>query len=363
MLLSVRALALAAMLFSAGCGGSGGTNVPPAPVPTPTRSPIPVTTQAYEAQTTLTGLQALVAISLFAGPGNIANIPFGGATVYPSCLPGVPPFDSFEYGYQSPAPPPVRPVPSSQIVLSTFYDTACTQPKSIYTLVFLQNSLTNVSFTGTQVKYALGGAIANYTTLAGSQIVSGGTTTFNLTGSVAAAAPPSPQTGRYGMTCLYSTASGEGCGFGGVQNSTPLNAEIGVAMNFNGLQPPPGSSSGSVSALGYTGAQNALTVSAGVPPAWLIGGGSLVANDSGTYAFNVNKNGQLSGFTMQLTDPPNDAAPSLVQDTSFTLFDGVVMQISTGVNVAHYLVDNNGNGSMFYSNGVLQSITNFCLGC
>ena len=52
----------------------------------------------------------------------------------------MPPFDSFEYGYQSPAPPPVRPVPSSQIVLSTFYDTACTQPKSIYTFRLLAAS-------------------------------------------------------------------------------------------------------------------------------------------------------------------------------------------------------------------------------
>ena len=128
-------------------------------------------------------------------------------------------------------------------------------------------------------------------------------------------------------------------------------------MNFNGLQPPP-EAAADRSPRWVTLCSERVDGQRRRAAAWLIGGGSLVANDSGTYAFNVNKNGQLSGFTMESTDLPNHAAPSLVQDTSFTLFDGVVMQISTGVNVAHYLVDKNGTARCLLERRSPQSITN-----
>ncbi len=314
--------------------------------------------------------QLIIALSAGAGPGTLEGVVFGGPTMTPACTAPVmnpPPLPSGHYveiGYVSPAPPPpVRGVPSALFTISTFYDSACAHPLHAYSFLIVKGSPTTLSATGSETAYTATGAVTGYRTYDISDVLTGIASNYVLRTTTAPGLPPAAPTSSFGLACLYTAGSAENCGYAAVQNTSSLGIPLALNMNYTGLNPPGVStpSHGTVGMQASTGAAGLMGFVLGsIPGTWTITGGTQIANDTGTYSFTVDTNGDILASSTSLNDPGNDAAPAFTEDSAGN-FNGLVRQISTGTVPSLFTTDNAGNGTIIYTGAPAAPVTGFLL--
>jgi hypothetical protein len=243
-----------------------------------------------------------------------------------------------------------------QIYDKEFYDTACT---TLYQDIFadiVATDSTSASLNGTVTEYARSGSVSAYLTLA-LKLAGIGTPSATITMSATQAPDAtSPQTAALGLSCGLASA-GASCGFGAFARIQKLSQDEGVTMNLtlsesvaNTVTTVP--VTGTASA--YTGALDALTLSPGTFPAWIIGGGTLVDTASFNGQFAYTSAGLLSSGSLSVADSADDGTVTLTA-TAQSL-TGTIKQTSTGTTVATFTVDAAGNGTIAYSNGTTAQI-------
>ncbi len=243
-----------------------------------------------------------------------------------------------------------------------FYDNACTK---LYQDIFLDvvaQSQTAVSATGTDTYYSTSGQVYDYTTLALTITLtgpSGGTISIRATD---APSPTAAQTAALGIACNIAT-SAVGCGFGGVVHEASLSQDLGATMALNATE---GASSGGTvpvavngSGSSFQGSLNALSLSAGQFPNWIVSGGTTVdtATFSGTLTYSTS--GNLVAMSITLTDAADDGTVTMTASGSPVVVTGTIKQTDTGQTLATFTTDAAGNGTITYSNGTTGTITNW----
>lgn len=249
-----------------------------------------------------------------------------------------------------------------QIYMRTFYDSACTQlDQDIYLDVVATNSTTGTA-TGTDTQYTQSGTPFAYNTIAMS-LTGIGTASAGISIEITdAATATSPQLGVVGVACGIATGA-SACGFGAVAHDQAANSDVGmtiadnvsVATGQGGLIDVTLTGSGAA----YSGALNALSLTAGTFPAWAVSGGSAVDSTtvSGQLAFTPAL--QFASGTLTLTDSSDLGSASFTIAT--TGGNGSITDTATGKVVATFSVDATGTGTITYSNGTTGTISNWVL--
>ncbi|MBV8369702.1 MAG: hypothetical protein JO036_12355 [Candidatus Eremiobacteraeota bacterium] len=243
-----------------------------------------------------------------------------------------------------------------------FYDNACTK---LYQDIFLDvvaTSQTAASASGTDTYYTSGGVVYDYTTLALAITLTSSTSGTISVQATDAPSPTAAQTAAVGVACNLATGT-VGCGVGGVVHEAAASQDLGTTMSFNATQGAVSGGTVPVSVNGsgssYTGGLQALSLSAGQFPNWVIGGGSTVdtATFSGTLTFTTS--GNLVAMAITLTDAADDGTVTLSAGGNPVTVNGTVKQTDTGTTLATFTTDAAGNGTITYSNGTTATISNW----
>jgi hypothetical protein len=250
----------------------------------------------------------------------------------------------------------------AQVYERVFYDNACTKLYQDIFLDLVATSPSAVSATGSDTYYTSAGQVFDYTTVALSVTL---TSSSSGTISIQATDAPSPtaaQTAAIGVACSLAS-SAAGCGFGGVTHEAAASQDLGATLSFNATE---GAASGgtvpvTISGTGssFTGSLNALALSAGTFPNWVISGGSTVdtATFNGTVTFTTSAN--LAGMSITLTDAADDGTVTVTAAGTPAVVTGTIKQTDTGQTLATFTTDAPGNGTITYSNGTTATITNW----
>ena len=379
-------VALSAAVFAslAACNGGGGSTSP-APSPTPAAAPV----RTLSVQRSLTS-QALTSISSnrllyqFAG---------GGASIFSATnrrisAAAVRVTSAWRAGI---APQPHRArqadvtysacsqfVESASVTVSDteqqaynriYYDSACTQLWQDVFLDVIATGSGTANGTGTQTSYTTGGTQYDYETLAITIDFANGLGTELSLLATDAATSSSPQRATLGIACIFNTALN--CGSGGVTHLASVPGDFGALLDeqISSTSSTP-TSSGAVTTLpfsanasAYASGLNTLTLAPGSPfPAWAISGSTPLhaATMSGQINFSES-NGALAGATLTVTDTADDGTVTTTTSGSPITIAGTVKQTSTGITVATFLVDANGNGTITYGDASTAQISNWVL--
>ncbi len=371
--------ACAAMILTACGGGGGGGSTTPAPGPAPTPSTPPIHTtnvQRAVANQALAVPSAAGKVYTFAtitGAGTARHImatarqamsawragasrgasPEGlrraSSVTYSACANG--------------AESAVNEISQVEIQAyeRTFYDAACTH---LYQDVFLDlvaTSSSTVTATGTDAYYTSSGTIYDYATLALTITVTGANTGTITVQGTDAPSPSAAQTAAAGVACSINSNS-VGCGVGAVAHEAAASQDLGDTLTFNATV----STTSSAVALAingtgssFAGSLNALSLSAGVFPSWVVTGGTTVDTASFNGSVNFTTSGYVTGMTLTLSDAADDGTVTIAASGTPAVITGTVKQTSTGQTLATFTTDASGNGTITYSNGTTATITNW----
>jgi hypothetical protein len=292
-----------------------------------------------------------------------------------------------------------------------FYDSGCTQPFKlvVQTLSFTASGGT---ISGTEEVWNQSGAIAGYKTQSATFVVTGGQVSEVSTQRSFAPAPSAPPIAQQGQTCLFGTGNPVDCGGGNTTTvaqpsassssapgkgatPAPSTGSIGFEGTITGafVTPSPSASPSSsptsapkdqhggqpwwnngpsqlqltVNGTGYTGAAGSLTLAAGTAPAWTIGGGTQASTLSGTIALGFG--GWGGGFGRQC----GSGAMSSINLTLDDITDGLTIQLtsagfgklkgsvtnSSGATVATISLDASGSGTITYTSGAVDQVSDW----
>lgn len=334
----ISALVCAASFALSACSGTTSPTPPGPPVTT-----LSIATQRNAAQAALAAEFGVGLLTLIFGQGTTQA--FGGSNTLPVCNNGV----------------KVSIVTGPTTVTTTidvFYDPVCTTILAHVVLVQTQTSATTSNLTGTATFTSQAGAIVAYNTLSGTVSKSAGTTSFSVTGS-AAPNPSAPASASFGLSCS-STGNSNSCGFGGIQNISPLNIELGNTFTFNGTQTG-NVNTGGAALKAYASAPNAMTLSPSGATSWTItGGGNPVINDTGVFSITIGQFNLATAIAIALSDGTADAgATANMAGGPFGNTSGGVTQISNGASASFIGLDGIGNGTVLFSDGHVESVAGF----
>ncbi len=372
------AFALAALVLAAcgGGGGGGGTTVP-GPTSTPTPPPIQTTSvQRGDVNQALSVAGATGNIYTFAtvtGSSTARHVMAAArqamsgwragasrtasaqgllrlsSVVYSSCSNGVE--SATNEISQS----------EDQLYERIFYDSACTHLFQDMFIDAVATSASSVTASGTDAYYTSAGQVYDYATLTLTITDTGansGTLSVHATDAASATAP---QTSATGVSCSISSTS-IGCGSGAVAHEASLSTDFGDTLAFNASVSSTSSTATVVisgTGSSFSGSLNALSLSAGTFPAWIVTGGTTldIASFSGSVTFASS--GAVASITLTLTDAANDGTVAISASGSPAVITGTVKQTDTGTTLATFTVDASGNGTITYSNGTTAPITNW----
>ena len=236
-----------------------------------------------------------------------------------------------------------------------YYDANCTQ---VRTQLYLDGvppleSNTNVVLTGNMTQYNTSGSVFAYNTITLNASMSSSTYAISIQMTDAASATSAPYDSvGYGCVVSSSNTSTESCGLGSVVHVQQLNSDFGASgtLTLNS-----GTSSNTVagSATSYAGALNALTLAPGTTmPNWTIAGGTTLGTATITGSTSQN------GMTITLVDAANGTTTTVTPNSNGGA-TGTVVQTATNTPLATFTVDQNGNGTITYSNGTTAQIVDY----
>ncbi len=248
-----------------------------------------------------------------------------------------------------------------QLYERAFYDSACTELYQDIFLDLVATSSSAATATGTDTYYTTGGQVDDYTTVALSITLSGsnsGTISILATDAPSATAP---QNAAVGVACSIASTT-LGCGSGAVVHEAAASQDLGATMTLNASASSTSSTAtialnGSGSA--FAGGYQALALSAGQFPNWVVSGGSTIDSASFSGSVTYTTSGALVTIAVTLTDANDDGTVTMTASGSPVVITGTVKQTDTGQTVATFTVNGAGNGTIMYSNGTTATITDW----
>lgn len=245
----------------------------------------------------------------------------------------------------------------AQLYVRAFYDSVCSQLHQDLFLDLIATSSSAVTAAGNETQYTTAGVVFEYNTLVLS-FTGVGTTTQGVSLLVTDAVnQTSPQLGSIGIACALAS-SATSCGFGAVAHSSALSQDGGATLNVATSITGSSSTGATVAVNGngsaYGGSLNALSLAAGTFPAWNISGGTLLDSATLSGQFGFSTLGLVTSGTLTLTDAADDGIVAMTG--SSTGVAGTIKQTSTGQQVATFSVDQDGNGTVNYSSGVVGQV-------
>ncbi|HUN29685.1 MAG TPA: hypothetical protein VMV65_07745 [Alphaproteobacteria bacterium] len=338
----VGAGALAACGGGGGGGGGTGVTVPP-PVPTNLSE---TSVQRNDAQSALSGVQAY---QEYAGGGSISTLTAVRvvhtmlAKTNPKTLLTAPP----RHVLSCNTSPGVNEYTSGDtITIEDYYDSQCTQLEAEIVWTVTQSGNT---YTGPAVftEYSMTGGVTESANVQITFIFNSADTavtgfSFLLSNVVDNGTAIS---GEIGLACNAGTATT--CDIAVVANVAALSAEDGSSVSATAT-----TSSISMQISDYQGAENSLSIAQGTFPAWVI-------SPSADLVASVSIAGQAtsSGFSLSLTDSTNGGTFAITGTSSGVT--GTLTNNATGATVASFTVDDQGNGTLTYSNNSQVSIVDY----
>lgn len=252
----------------------------------------------------------------------------------------------------------------SQYYSRDFYDAGCTKLWRDDYADVKASSPTSADGTGTMSVYDTNGTQTSYNTftVSLSQPTTGGmNVSVKLTNAVNST---SPELSQNGMACQFTNLSdAANCGVGEVQHAKTASVDTGVTFAISNLTTTYTNGITTVpidTALNaYTGAYGALTLTPGTTfPNWVIAGGTLISSSTAKGSIAVGTSG-VQSVALVLTDSANDATVTLA--SSGSKINGTIVETSTGKQIATFVVDQSGNGTMTYGNGTTATISGWIL--
>ncbi|MGP6158442.1 MAG: hypothetical protein ACLPYS_13215 [Vulcanimicrobiaceae bacterium] len=263
-----------------------------------------------------------------------------------------------------------------------FYDSACTEPYMLRTLVISPPPSGGGTGTasGTAEVFDESGAAVDYDTLALTFVVdASGRLTQISEQKTAAPAPSATPYAQFGYACVYGTSSSIDCGSGNAINDSAAGESLGFVetttvvsspaptaspspagtaapMAFSGFAPR--SFELSINGQGFTGALGALTLAPATPPAWTIAGGTQVATLTGTANLGFGFGSFVSSLSLTLIDSAAGLTTTLT--SSGNHLSGTVTN-SSGQTVATISLDRSGSGTISYSNGTTAPVKDWII--
>lgn len=244
-----------------------------------------------------------------------------------------------------------------------FYDAACTK---MYRDMFIDLSAvgtTGANGTGTITEYAQDGTQTSYDTLQLAMTAVGSASaqiTLQLTSAPNASAP---QVAALGLSCGAATSSAS-CGAAAVAHEQSLSQDLGASMLVKLAETSSNVIDVTVSgnAEASTGALNSISIAPDAAnfPAW-----TLSSTQSMTQIAAVSLSGQFAftpagvpqGGAITASDSADDGTASIALATQG--ISGSIKQTDTGSVLATFSVDDNGNGSITYSDGSTAQIADW----
>lgn len=236
-----------------------------------------------------------------------------------------------------------------------YYDANCTQ---VRTQLYLDGvppleGNTSALMTGNMTQYTTSGTVFAYNTITANFAMTSNTLSVSVQMTDAASATSAPYDSvGYGCVLNSSNSSTEQCGLGSVVHVQQLNGDFGATGT---LTLTSGSTNSTVtgSASSYTGALNALTLApAATLPDWTISGGTELG--TATITGTTGQNGLTATFVDSAHGTTTTVTPSSNGGAT-----GTVVQTSTNTTLATFTVDQNGNGTITYSNGTTAQIVDY----
>lgn len=243
------------------------------------------------------------------------------------------------------------PTPSSATLkIFIFYDTKCT--------VRFLNATVKGTFAGSQGTFD--GTMTAFDT-SGNKIARGlikGTATKDSSGAKATLSGKlRPSSGgnpflNFGASCTFPSQGDNVCSFGGINRAVSTSFEIGAAVTVRGFKGA-GKSHGKVAVRARAGTPGSLRLIA-KPNAWLIGGGTLVSHNQGTYKADLELS--TSQLTVDLDSTDKIIPASNEAHLVHHAIAGSVTQLSDSSVAATYSADPTGTGTIRYADGTKGQI-------
>lgn len=95
---------------------------------------------------------------------------------------------------------------------------------------------------------------------------------------------------------------------------------------------------------------------------WTINGGSVVNTTTTTETSTQDALGKLLSYTNTTADSANDLTVTITGNAGGTQFTGIITQTSTGKQLAKFVVDQNGNGTITFADGSTKPVHDWCWG-
>lgn len=95
---------------------------------------------------------------------------------------------------------------------------------------------------------------------------------------------------------------------------------------------------------------------------WGINGGSILNTTSTTEISTQDSLGNMLSYTNTTTDSADDLTVTITGNPGGTQFTGIITQTSTGKQLAKFVVDQNGDGTITFADGTTRPVQNWCWG-
>lgn len=95
---------------------------------------------------------------------------------------------------------------------------------------------------------------------------------------------------------------------------------------------------------------------------WTLTGGTIVNTTATSETSTADSNGFELAYTNTTTDAANDLTVTITGNVGGTQYTGIIKQTSTGVQLAKFVVDADGNGTITFADGSTKPVQNWCWG-
>ncbi len=246
------------------------------------------------------------------------------------------------------------------LTVNSYYDSLCTELWVAGQFTLTQTSNTAGTLSGSYTYYTLQNAVYGYATLAATiSGVNTGSGYFDLQLNTALSQSASPFL-NLGVGCSVATSS-ESCSVALDSHVAALGADNAVSESVSASVSTSGSNtvlSVSGSAAAYTGGLNSTSISQQGTSTWVVNGGSQLNSVVLSGNVTVAPSGLITAASLTVTDSADGGTVNVTYNASTQTFAGAVVQTSTGATVATFTVNQNGSGSVTYSNGTTAIISN-----
>jgi hypothetical protein len=341
---SLPALALAVALLS-GCSNTI-TAVSPPPQPIPVNTTLTNAQQADEANAAMTATNGIRIASLFAALFDIK----GNIVRAPAVRRGLTCKDGVESSVTFPTPENI------DVVVDVFYDKACVKRFIASKFTAAVHLPDTIVLAGSQTTYDAKGKPVGFGTIVGISHPNSTGNTTTLAGNLGQTGS-APAILTFGLSCSISTATGNDCGFGAINDFASATESFGMSAKIDGFVGSGETSNANIHFAAYTGKKESLNLSPGPGLSWAVSGGKTVLEESGPFHERVDASTFAIDLDLNLKNASSDAG-SLTKLSNNTM-TGTVVQPNVHLDVASFTTAPDGKGSMYYFDHSVGTIASF----